>query len=85
MPDPVSWYVIESGWAVLDSADEEVGKVADVLGDEEHDIFDGLTFAASAMSAPRYVPSERVGTILEGEVHLDLTRAEVEQLDAYTP
>jgi hypothetical protein len=85
MPEPVSWYVIESGWAVLDSSGEDVGKVAEVLGDEDHDIFDGLAVATGLLASPRYVASEHVETILEGEIHLDLTGAEVERLDDYTP
>jgi hypothetical protein len=84
MPDPVSWLLIEAGWAVLDREGEQFGKVNEVLGDTERDIFDGLAASPSVLATPRYVPAERVGTIFEGEVHLDLSREECDALDEYT-
>ena len=84
MPDPVAWLLIERGWKVLSSEGDQVGTVDERVGDENVDIFDGLSIAGSAFGGPkRYVPSEQVGEIYEGEVHLTLTRAEVERLDAY--
>jgi hypothetical protein len=85
MPDPVSWLVVERGWAVLDRSGEQAGTVDEVLGDKERDIFDGLALSTGALSVPRYLPSEHVGTILEGEVHTDLTSAEVAELGDYAP
>jgi hypothetical protein len=70
MPDPVAWTMIEPGWKVFDAAGEEIGHVAEVLGDLEADIFDGLNVTKGLLSGTEYVPSERVGQILEGEVHL---------------
>jgi hypothetical protein len=71
MADPVAWKVVERGWAVVASDGNEVGKVDQVLGDPEADIFDGLSVGAGAvLDRPRYVPSEKVGAIEEGTVHL---------------
>src|SRR5204863_5066876 len=42
MPDPVSWMMIEQGWAVIDADGDEVGRVDEVLGEEGADIFNGL-------------------------------------------
>ena len=42
MADPVSWYVIEPGWRVEASDGDEVGRIAEVVGDSTKDIFDGL-------------------------------------------
>jgi len=73
MADPVAWKVVERGWAVVASDGNEVGKVDQVLGDPEADIFDGLAVGAgSALGRPRYVPSESVGAIEEGTVHLTI-------------
>ena len=41
--DPVSWKVMERGWRVLDAPASEIGKVDEITGDAEADIFDGLT------------------------------------------
>jgi hypothetical protein len=81
--DPVSWFLIRPGWKVFSSDGSEVGSVDEVAGDDSHDIFDGLAVATSALGQPRYVPSEKVGTIVEGEVHLSLTAAEVDGLGDY--
>ena len=40
--DPVSWLLIEPGWTVYDAAGEKVGKVKEVLADEQADIFHGV-------------------------------------------
>lgn len=83
MPDPVAWTVIERGWIVRDAEGEEVGRVGEVTGDENADIFDGLTISKGILSKDRYVPSEHVADIREGEVHLDLTRRDVEALQQF--
>ena len=85
MADPVSWLVIEKGWVVLDRAGEQVGKVAEVIGELELDIFTGLAVSTGRLATPRYAPAERVRTIVDGEVHLDVTRGEVEALNEYEP
>jgi hypothetical protein len=84
MPDPVAWTVIERGWKVLDADGEEVGHVDEITGDENADIFDGLTISQGILSKPKYVPSEHVAQILEGEVHLSLPRSQIEALEAYS-
>jgi hypothetical protein len=83
MADPVAWNVIERGWKVFDSADEEIGRVDEITGDENVDIFDGITISHGVLAKPHYVPSEHVAQILAGEVHLSLSRAEVETLATY--
>jgi hypothetical protein len=80
MADPVAWNMIERGWTVLDAADEEIGHVDEIRGDENADIFDGITISQGILSRPKYVPSEEVAETLEGEVHLSLARDAVEAL-----
>ena len=84
MADPVAWTMIESGWKVLDAEGDEVGTVDEVTGDENVDIFDGLAIKQGILSKDHYVPSENVAQILDGEVHLSLTRAQVEALQTFT-
>jgi len=78
--DPVSWLLIEAGWKVVAADGSGVGTVAEVTGEPEADIFDGLEITTGVLSKPRYVPAEQVGEIEEGTVHLSLTPAQVEQL-----
>ncbi len=73
MADPASWKVVEPGWGVVTSDGGEVGKVTEVLGDAEADIFDGLAVGSgTVLDRPLYVPSEQVGAIEEGTVHLTI-------------
>ncbi len=63
--DPVSWLMIERGWTVVDAHSKKVGKVDEVLGDEQIDIFHGLLVGGEEILA------ERVAAIVEGEIRLD--------------
>ena len=77
-PDPVSWMMIEPGWTVIDAAGNEVGRVDDVLGDADADIFSGLNVLAGKLARRKYVPAESVGEIVEGRIHLQLTKDELD-------
>ncbi|HKS77270.1 MAG TPA: PRC-barrel domain-containing protein [Gaiellaceae bacterium] len=86
MADPVSWKIAERGWSVVANDGNEVGKLDQVLGDTEADIFDGLAVGAgTVLDRPVYVPSEKVGAIEEGTVHLGIDSEEYEQLSPYEP
>jgi hypothetical protein len=62
--DPVSWLLIEPGWQVYDRDEKKVGKVDEVLADEQADIFHGL------MVGGREVLADSVAEIHEGHIHL---------------
>jgi hypothetical protein len=80
---PVSWLLIERGWAVETADGHQVGKVEEAVGDSTHDIFSGLTVATGLLGRPRYVPAEAVGQISEGLVRLRIDADEFERLDEY--
>ena len=84
MADPVAWIMIERGWVIRDADGDEIGQVHEVTGDENADIFDGLTIKHGVLSKDKYVPSEHVAEIREGEVMLDLSRDAVELLQTFT-
>ena len=70
MSDPVSWLLIEPGWEVVAADGEDAGKVQEVVGDLQADIFDGLQVTAGVLGETRYVPAEEVGEITEGRIQL---------------
>jgi Uncharacterized protein conserved in bacteria (DUF2171) len=76
--DPVSWLLIEPGWEVVDAAGAEIGKVVEVEGDEQLDIFDGLIAAAGLRGKRVYVPAEQIAEIVEGAIRLAVPRGELE-------
>jgi Uncharacterized protein conserved in bacteria (DUF2171) len=83
MSDPVSWFLIEPGWKVLDANGAEIGSVDEIVGDSSDDIFNGLSVSTSMLGRPRYVPSEQVGSITEGQIQLTITKDEVDTLAEY--
>jgi hypothetical protein len=83
VPEPVSWFLVDRGWKVVGSDGAELGTVEETLGDEDADIFDGLAVATGVLGKARYVPAERVGEILEGEVHLTIDRERFDVLGDY--
>jgi uncharacterized protein YrrD len=70
VPDPVAWNVVEPGWKVIDESGEQLGRVAEVRGDTEADIFDGLNVKRGLLGGTEYIPAERVSRILEGEIYI---------------
>jgi hypothetical protein len=83
MADPVSWLMIEPGWQVVGADGDALGRVEEVTGDQETDIFDGLAVAGGLLGPPRYVPSEQVASIVEGTVTLKLDRTAFDALGEY--
>ena len=63
-PDRVAWVLVERGWKVVDAKGDKVGKVDEVLADEQTDIFHGL------MVNGKEIFAERIAEIREGEIRL---------------
>jgi hypothetical protein len=82
--DPVSWLVIEKGWKVVRPDGEDIGRIDGLVGDTGKDIFNGLVVTTGFFST-KYVPSERVRTIVEGAVELDISADEVKALEDHEP
>lgn len=82
--DPVSWLQIEQGWLVVTDDGVEIGKVAQVAGSKQDDIFDGLAVEGAGSSQAGYIAGEQVGLIYPGRVTLKLDAAQAANLPAYT-
>jgi hypothetical protein len=80
---PVSWKAIERDAVVVSSDGEEAGRVAEVAGDPEADIFNGLVLSLGTLGKDRYLPAERVRGIWPQRVEVDATAAELRALPAY--
>jgi hypothetical protein len=83
MADPVSWLQIEQGWNVSTSDGVVVGTVAQVEGDKQSDIFDGLAVQTRQPREIRYVPGEQVGAIFPNEVTLTIASADIGELEPF--
>ena len=83
MADPVSWLQIGQGWKVVTSDRVIVGTVAQVEGDTQSDMFDGLAVESRQPAQIRYVPGEQVGAIYPGEVTLKMASADTGTLEPF--
>jgi hypothetical protein len=83
MSDPVSWLQIEQGWNVVACDGVVVGTVAQVEGDKQSDIFDGLAVESAQPKQIRYLPSEQVAMIYPGEVTLSIASADAATLEPF--
>lgn len=83
MADPVSWLQIEQGWNVITSDGVVVGTVAQVEGDKQSDIFDGLAVESKHPTQIRYVPGEEVAAIYPGEVTLKIASPRIDALEPF--
>jgi hypothetical protein len=82
-PDPVAWTVLDEGAVVVAADGSEIGRVLEVVGDEEADIFDGLVLDHAQGGGSRYIGSERVRGIWPDRVETDLGVEEAASLPAY--
>ena len=68
--DPVSWLLIEPGWNVYDAKGDKVGKVKQVLADEQADIFHGVLVERGLLGDEEEIVADRIAQIHEGDLHL---------------
>jgi hypothetical protein len=83
MTDPVSWLQIAQGWNVVASDGVTIGTVAQVEGDKQSDIFDGLAVKLTQPGQLRYLPGEQVGMIFPGEVSLKIASGDLGTLEPF--
>jgi len=84
MTEPqVSWIAIERHAVVVSADGEEAGHVAEVTGDPDADIFNGLVLSLGALSGNRYLPAERVRGIWPDRVEVDASAEELGRLPLY--
>jgi hypothetical protein len=83
MTDPVSWLQIEQGWNVTTLDGVIVGTVAQIEGDKQNDIFDGLAVESRQPRQFRYVPGEQVGPIYPGNVTLKIASPDIGALEQF--
>ena len=79
---PISYMALDEGTPVLASNGEEVGKVTDVVADENSDIFAGLRFRSGIFGTEHFVAAEQVESITEEAVTLTISSDEAHDLSS---
>ena len=76
----LAWTDVQEGWRVLASDGSDVGKVKQLVGDRESDIFEGFEVDVQTIGPDRFVSFEHVVGIAEGHIRLDLSPDQVHAL-----
>lgn len=76
---PIAWMALESGTPIVTTDGTELGRVHEVIADQQKDIFSGITFRDGVLSGERFVPAATIDTITTDEVRLTLSGAETEE------
>jgi hypothetical protein len=82
--DPISYMALPKGARIVGSDGEEVGRVSDVIADDEKDIFSGLTFRHGALGREHFLPADLVDSMTTEEVTLSVTSdVAMEKIEPY--
>jgi hypothetical protein len=81
---PVSWRAVPEDVAVRSADGANVGKVYDLLGSKEEDIFHGVVVELREGGRRVFVAADDVGLLTGTHVDVTLTAAEVESLPAHS-
>ena len=68
---------------MLAAGGEEIGKVREVIADQQKDIFSGVTLDTGLLSEPRFVPAEMIEEMTDDVVRLVITAERAEELKPY--
>ena len=78
MANPISYMALQKGTPVLASDGSELGTVAEVIADEQKDIFSGLEITSGLLTGNRFVPADLVGSITDEAVELTIGPGEAD-------
>ncbi len=80
---PVSWRAISPDTPVFGSDGEQAGKVSDVLGGDQEDIFHGVVVDLPGIGNEAMLPAAHVVRITDRRVESDLTAEEIRSLPEF--
>lgn len=75
----IAWLALEKGTPVIDAAGAEIGKVSQVVADEQKDIFSGIQWRHGLLGEEHFVPADLIDELTEGAVRLRVSGAEAQQ------
>lgn len=75
---------LESGTPIVTTDGTELGRVHEVIADQQKDIFSGITFRDGVLSGERFVPAATIDSITTEEVRLTVSSDDAEKkIEAY--
>ncbi len=80
---PIAWNVLAKGTPVYAADGEELGKVAEVIADDQKDIFSGISLKPGLFKDERFVPADLIEELTDEAVRLSISSAQANrQLEA---
>ena len=79
--EPVAWTALEEGTPIVASGGEEIGRVTEVVGDLQKDIFSGVTFKHGLLDSHHFIPADAIASISADGVVLRIDAAQTETLE----
>jgi hypothetical protein len=64
---------LEKGTPVVDAGGEEIGKVSEVVADEQKDIFSGIHWRHGILGEEHYVAADLIEELTAGAVRLSVS------------
>jgi hypothetical protein len=83
--DPVAWSYVEAETLVVGPADEELGRVAAMLGTESEGIFHGVAVIPYGDGTTRIVPADAVTGLTSSRVRISLDAEQLAAAEPYEP
>ncbi len=83
--DPVAWSYVEAETLVVGPNDEDLGRVAAMLGTETEGIFHGVAVTPYRDGATRVVPADAVVELTSAKVRIALDADQLVQAEEYHP
>jgi uncharacterized protein YrrD len=80
---PIAWTALRRGHPVRAADGQQIGKIAQVIADEQKDIFSGITFRSRPLETERFAPAAVIRSITSESVELAIASSEASSLDAY--
>jgi uncharacterized protein YrrD len=77
--DPISYMALPKGARIVSSDGVEVGRVSEVISDDQKDIFSGITFSDGILGQDRFIPADLIASITTDEVTLGVTSQVAEE------
>ncbi len=70
---PMAWIALRSGHPVMDSLGEAIGKISEVVADEQKDIFSGISLNPGLFKDERFVPADLIEEMTHEAVRLSIS------------
>jgi uncharacterized protein YrrD len=76
---PIAWSVLSKGTPVYASDGAELGKVAEVVADEQKDIFSGIALNPGLFKDERFVPADLIYEMTDEAVRLSISAEQADR------